>query len=65
MLLFLGFFITTFAVPAVFLLGYWFLLQVIWLDSLRTGPHLGGMVGVGGGLRSTVPMVRVLLEGVW
>ncbi len=28
-LLFLGFFITTFAVPAVFMLGYWFLLQVI------------------------------------
>ena len=29
MLVFLGFFITTFAVPAVFMLGYWFLLQLI------------------------------------
>jgi membrane associated rhomboid family serine protease len=29
MLIFLGFFITTVAVPAVFMLGYWFLLQVL------------------------------------
>ena len=29
MLVFLGFFVTTFAVPAVFMLGYWFLLQLI------------------------------------
>ena len=29
MLIFLGIFITTFAVPAMFMLGYWFLLQVI------------------------------------
>jgi membrane associated rhomboid family serine protease len=29
MLVFLGFFITRFAVPAVFMLGYWFLLQLI------------------------------------
>jgi len=29
MLLFLGFFVTTFAVPAVFMLGYWFLIQLV------------------------------------
>lgn len=29
LLIFLGFFVTTIAVPAVFMLGYWFLLQVI------------------------------------
>jgi membrane associated rhomboid family serine protease len=29
LLIFLGFFVTTIAVPGVFLLGYWFLLQVI------------------------------------
>jgi membrane associated rhomboid family serine protease len=29
MLVFLGFFVTTFTVPAVFMLGYWLLLQVI------------------------------------
>jgi membrane associated rhomboid family serine protease len=29
MLIFLGFFITTFAVPAVFMLGYWIVLQLI------------------------------------
>ena len=29
MFVFLGFFVTTFAVPAVFMLGYWFLVQVI------------------------------------
>lgn len=29
MLIFLGFFVTTVAVPAVFMLGYWFLLQLI------------------------------------
>ncbi|MDH4108412.1 MAG: rhomboid family intramembrane serine protease [Gammaproteobacteria bacterium] len=29
LLIFLGFFITTVAVPAVFMLGYWFLLQVL------------------------------------
>ena len=29
MLIFLGFFVTTIAVPAVFMLGYWFLIQII------------------------------------
>ena len=29
LLIFLGFFVTTIAVPAVFLLGYWFLVQVL------------------------------------
>jgi len=29
MLVFLGFFVTTFAIPAVFMLGYWFLIQLI------------------------------------
>lgn len=29
MLLFLGFFVTTFAVPAVFMLGYWLILQLV------------------------------------
>ena len=29
LLIFLGFFVTTIAVPAVFMLGYWFLLQVL------------------------------------
>ena len=37
LLIFLGFFVTTIAVPAVFMLGYWFLLQVI-----------GGFGSVGG-----------------
>jgi membrane associated rhomboid family serine protease len=38
LLIFLGFFVTTIAVPAVFMLGYWFLLQV-----------LGGFASVGAG----------------
>ncbi len=29
MLVFLGFFVTTFAMPAVFMLGYWFLMQIV------------------------------------
>ena len=29
LLIFLGFFVTTIAVPAVFMLGYWFLLQLL------------------------------------
>ncbi len=29
MLVFLGFFVTTFAVPAIFMLGYWFVLQLL------------------------------------
>ncbi|MDJ0657408.1 MAG: rhomboid family intramembrane serine protease [Xanthomonadales bacterium] len=38
MLIFLGFFVTTFAVPAVWMLGYWLLIQV-----------LGGFMSQGGG----------------
>ena len=35
MLVFLGFFVTTIAVPAVFMLGYWFVLQLLsgWLSD--------------------------------
>jgi membrane associated rhomboid family serine protease len=41
MFIFLGFFVTTFAVPAVFMLGYWFLLQLIGgIGSI--GAHGGG-----------------------
>ena len=29
MLIFLGFFVTTFAIPAIWMLGYWFLLQLL------------------------------------
>ncbi len=36
LLIFLGFYITTVAVPAVFMLGYWFLVQI-----------LGGFVSIG------------------
>jgi membrane associated rhomboid family serine protease len=51
MLVFLGFFVTTFAVPAVFMLGYWFALQLLsgWLSSGAEGgvafwAHVGGFV---------------------
>ncbi len=52
MLVFLGFFITTFAVPAVWMLGYWLLLQllgaVVALGSKGGGvafwAHVGGFV---------------------
>ena len=41
MFVFLGFFVTTFAVPAIFMLGYWFLLQLIGgIGSI--GAHGGG-----------------------
>jgi membrane associated rhomboid family serine protease len=51
-LIFLGFFITTISVPAVFMLGYWFLLQVLGglpaLGSAKGGvafwAHIGGFV---------------------
>ncbi len=52
LLIFLGFFVTTVAVPAVFMLGYWFLLQLVMgiptLDSEEGGvafwAHVGGFV---------------------
>ena len=40
MLIFLGFFVTTLAVPAIFMLGYWFLLQL-----LQALPALGSSTG--------------------
>jgi membrane associated rhomboid family serine protease len=53
LLIFLGFFVTTIAVPAVFMLGYWFLLQLLQgLPALgsETGgvafwAHVGGFAG--------------------
>ena len=42
MLIFLGFFVTTVAVPAVFMLGYWFLLQLL--------GGFGSVAGEGGGV---------------
>ena len=53
MLVFLGFFITTFAVPAVFMLAYWLLIQLVsGLFSLGADSggvafwaHVGGFVG--------------------
>ena len=54
LLIFLGFFVTTIAVPAVFMLGYWFLLQVIGgFGSVGAGggvafwAHVGGFVAGG------------------
>jgi membrane associated rhomboid family serine protease len=52
MLVFLGFFVTTIAVPAVFMLGYWFVLQVLsgWASIGAEGggvafwAHVGGFV---------------------
>ncbi|MGB7931164.1 MAG: rhomboid family intramembrane serine protease [Gammaproteobacteria bacterium] len=57
-LVFLGFFITTVAIPAVYMLGYWFLIQ--FLSSL---PALGSTTGgvafwahVGGFLCGLIPV---------
>jgi membrane associated rhomboid family serine protease len=51
MLVFLGFFVTTIAVPAVFMLGYWFVLQLLsgWMSNAAEGgvafwAHVGGFV---------------------
>jgi membrane associated rhomboid family serine protease len=51
MLIFLGFYITTVAVPAVFMLGYWFLLQIFGSFAASTGgggvafwAHIGGFL---------------------
>jgi membrane associated rhomboid family serine protease len=41
MFVFLGFFVTTFAMPAMFMIGYWFLLQLVGgVGSI--GAHGGG-----------------------
>jgi membrane associated rhomboid family serine protease len=42
MLVFLGFFVTTFAVPAVFMLGYWFVLQLL-SGAMSIGAQGGGV----------------------
>ena len=42
MLLVLGFYVTTFAVPAVFMLGYWFVMQVL-SGLLSVGAEGGGV----------------------
>jgi membrane associated rhomboid family serine protease len=51
MLVVLGFYVTTFAVPAVLMLGYWFLVQLLsgWASSATEGgvafwAHVGGFV---------------------
>jgi len=53
LLVFLGFFITTFAVPAIFMLGYWFIIQLVsampTLGTAATGgvafwAHIGGFL---------------------
>jgi membrane associated rhomboid family serine protease len=41
MLIFLGFFVTTVAVPAIFMLGYWFLIQLV--SGLATDATTGGV----------------------
>jgi membrane associated rhomboid family serine protease len=41
MLIFLGFFITTVAVPAIFMLGYWFAVQLI--SGVATSSATGGV----------------------
>jgi membrane associated rhomboid family serine protease len=40
--LFLGFYATTIAVPAIFMLGYWFLLQLV-SGTMTTGAQGGGV----------------------
>ncbi len=42
LLVVLGFYVTTFAVPAVFMLGYWFLLQLV-SGSMAVGAEGGGV----------------------
>ena len=74
-LIFLGFFITTISVPAVFMLGYWFLLQVLGglpaLGSSKGGvafwAHIGGFVAglvlIGAFARSDYPATYQSLLG--
>ncbi len=54
MLLFLGFFVTTFRIPAVIVLGLWFLFQLLSAQTLQEGgaqeggvafmAHIGGFI---------------------
>jgi len=52
MLVFLGFFITRIVVPAYFMLGYWFLLQLVGIlpalggnsGGIAVGAHVGGFL---------------------
>ena len=49
MLVFLGFFVTTFAVPAVFMLGYWMFIQIIGgLGSQSAGGGVAFWAHIGG-----------------
>jgi len=43
MFVFLGFYMTTIAVPAIYMLGYWFLLQLISALPRLAGDQLGGV----------------------
>jgi membrane associated rhomboid family serine protease len=43
MFVFLGFYMTTIAVPAIYMLGYWFLLQLISAFPRLAGDKVGGV----------------------
>jgi membrane associated rhomboid family serine protease len=43
MFIFLGFYMTTIAVPAIYMLGYWFLLQLVSGLPALAGDHMGGV----------------------
>ena len=56
LLVFLGFFVTTVAVPAVFMLGYWFLIQLVggWASLGAEGGGVAFWAHVGGFLAGVV-----------
>ena len=60
LLVFLGFYVTTFAVPAYFMLGYWFLLQLV-SGSLSVGAEGGGVAFWAhvGGLVAGIVLVKL------
>ena len=61
MLVVLGFYVTTFAVPAVFMLGYWFLMQLL-SGAMSIGAEGGGVAfwaHVGGFVAGTAARLRV------
>ena len=64
MFVFLGFYVTTIAVPAIYMLGYWFLLQLLSGLPKLTGDEIGGVAfwaHVGGfvaGLALALPFKR-------